>query len=244
MNIRALRSRLRRAPLYLWRLRVALTPRRVFVTVAVAAVVLGVVGWVLLGSRLLVVRTVQVAGADRVSVSQIRAAASVRLGTPLVRVDVGEVRRRVEAIRRVESAHVQRRWPSTLRISVRERVPIAVVRQGERYLLLDHHGVKVATVPSAPESVPVLEVAEPSPDDPATRAALTVLHGLPERLVSKVTTVYAPVPTEVRLRLRGGDRVIWGNARRGAEKAHALMALLQQEAEVYNVSSPDVATTR
>src|SRR5437868_8162803 len=94
----------------------------------VALLVLGVLGavtWVLLGSRLLVVRHVEVAGTGLAPSDRVVAAAGVRLGVPMVRLDTGEVRVRVEELREVESAKVERHWPATVRITVRERVPVA-----------------------------------------------------------------------------------------------------------------------
>ena len=65
------------------------------------------------------------------------------LGTPLLQIDTDAVADRVAGIRRVASARVQREYPSTLRITIVERIPVggqglsrrtAPVRPGRRRL--------------------------------------------------------------------------------------------------------------
>src|SRR5262249_26720869 len=100
--------------------------------------------WVLFGSRLLVVRSVAVTGAHRGPAAEVLAAADVQAGTPLIRVNTGQIARRVEAIRQVASAIVARDWPDHLVITVRERVPVVAVRMaGGGYDLVDPDGVIV-----------------------------------------------------------------------------------------------------
>ena len=80
--------------------------------------VLGTAAWVLLGSRLLVARHIDVVGARLVPRDRVLAVARVRLGEPLIRLDTGAVRDRVEAVQEVETVRVERRWPATVRIVV------------------------------------------------------------------------------------------------------------------------------
>ena len=64
------------------------------------------VAWALLGSKLLVVRSVVVNGTQLVPASQVRAAAAIPSGVPMIRVDTGAAASRVEAITQVQSAQV------------------------------------------------------------------------------------------------------------------------------------------
>ncbi|MFL1429684.1 MULTISPECIES: cell division protein FtsQ/DivIB, partial [unclassified Nocardiopsis] len=67
-----------------------------------------VVTWILLGSRLLVVRDVAVTGLDRVGREEVVSAVDVPTGTPLIRVDLEEGADRVGGLALVESATVSR----------------------------------------------------------------------------------------------------------------------------------------
>ncbi|MGH3320217.1 MAG: cell division protein FtsQ/DivIB [Streptosporangiaceae bacterium] len=206
--------------------------------------VLAVLCWVVFFSRILAVSEVQVVGDSRVPRSAVVKAADIRLGAPLARVDLAAVADRVAGLRRVAEVDVHRRWPGTVRIGVTEREPVAAARVGSGYVLYDRDGVSLDTVRKRPRHMPVLRVGDPSASDPTTRAALAVVSALPDRLAAKVRTVSADGSDEVRLRLRGGAKVEWGSPRRSEEKARALSALLKKHADLYNVSSPDVVTTR
>lgn len=222
--------------------RLPFDPWKAAVAVLVVAAVVVVLGWVLLSSRLLVVRQIQVAGEHRVARAQVVEAAQVPLGAPLARIELGGVERRVELIQQVESARAEREWPSTLRVTIIERTPVAAVREGSTYQLVDRFGVVVTEARRRPSDMPLVDDVDAR--DPSTQAALTVVDTLPAALLRKVKVVEAPGPTEVTLQLRGGRTVVWGGPERSAEKARTLAALLKRDAKVYDVSSPEVATTR
>jgi cell division protein FtsQ len=219
--------------------------------VAVALLVLGVLGaaaWVLLGSRLLVVRTVEVTGTKLAPRDRIVATAGIRLGLPMARVGTGSVESRLERMREVEAARVERRWPATVTIAIRERVPVVTVERNGRHYQLDRYGVAVADGQSRPQGLPTLSAAAPGPTDASTLAALRVLHALPGRLRGEVQGVEAPSPEAVTLRLAGGRSVVWGPAERSDEKIRLVDALRRtaagRAARTIYVSAPEVVTTR
>ncbi|MCO5967241.1 cell division protein FtsQ/DivIB [Actinoallomurus soli] len=218
-----------------------------FVGLFVAGV-LGTATWVLLGSRLLVVRHIDVTGERLVSREEVLAAARVRLGEPLARLDTGVVRDRVEMVQAVETARVERRWPTTVRIVVRERTPIVVAQRGNRYLQIDRYGVTVVTSAARPRGLPVIDVANPTQSDPALRAGLSVVQGLPSWLGRQVVGVDVPSTEAVSLRLADGVTVVWGAAERGPEKLRLLHGLLgaspRRGVQTIDVSSPEVVTTK
>jgi cell division protein FtsQ len=209
---------------------------------------LGVLAWVLLGSRLLVVRNVEVTGTKLAPRDRIVATAGIRLGLPMARLGTGAVRSRLERMREVESAQVERRWPATVRIVIRERVPVVSVERGGRFYQLDRYGVAVADGPSRPQGLPALSSPAPGPTDASTLAALKVLHALPDRLRSQVAAVEAPSPESVTLRMAGGRTVVWGPAERSEEKVRLVDALRRtpagRAARTIDVSAPEVVTTR
>ncbi|WP_460364718.1 cell division protein FtsQ/DivIB, partial [Actinocorallia lasiicapitis] len=179
---------------------------------------------------------------------QVADAAQVRIGAPLARVDTGAVARRIAALREVEGVTVDRGWPTTLVITVRERRPVAVFPSAQGFAQVDAFGVTVITSRDRRGNLPVLAVAQPGPGDPATKAALGVLTALPTRLSSRLVTIEALSPQNVVLRLGGGITVVWGSAERPKEKVKLLDALLRTRAgrlaHTIDVSAPGVVTTR
>lgn len=214
----------------------------------VFAAVLGLACWVVLSTPLISVRDVHVDGVRLVPRERVISAASIAKGTPMARVDLEAVRRGVLSIQEVESATVVREWPDALRVTVRERTPVAVVTSGGVRRQIDRFGVTVLVTEEAPTGLPRLTVDRPDAGDPATRAALAVLGVLPPDISGRLIEVEAPSPEAVTLRLRSGPTVVWGAPERGPEKLRALRALLwspkSHRAKRIDISSPEVVSTR
>ncbi len=200
-------------------------------------------GLLLYFTPIMAVRDVVITGVGAVSQEEITAAAAVKQGTPLLQVDTDEVAERVATIRRVATARVQREYPSTLRITVVERVPLVVKDFPDGPHLFDRDGVDFATGPP-PANLPYLEADNPGPSDPATKAALEVMTALPPEVAAQVARVSAPSVASITLTLVDGREVVWGTTDRTQEKAQKLAALLTQPGHTYDVSSPDLPTVK
>jgi cell division protein FtsQ len=224
-------------------------PRRrrkaVLVTLAAVAMV-AVAIWALLGSSLLVVRSVSVTGAGAVPRAEVLRAAGIKPGTPLIRVDTAAVARRVDRITQVQSAQVSRDWPDIVVIMIRQRTPVFAVASGGGFALVDKFGVVVSHAASRPPGTVLFDTAaDPSSlrGNRAVQAAVTVLHELPPRIRRQVRAVAAPSPDAVTLDLRQGVTVLWGGTDRAAAKAAELVILMRTRASFYNLSDPNTAVT-
>ena len=213
-----------------------------------AVVIVGVMAWALLGSSLLVVRSVRVAGNGKaVSAGQVLAAARVTRGQPLIWVDTGAISRRVGQLRQVQSAQVSKDWPTTLVITVQLRKPVFALPVHGSYALVDPFGVSVRDVTRKPPGLPVLTVNTTSRSlrgSPAVRAAAAVLGELPRQIAKQVRGVTTGGPNDVSVELANGSVVVWGGAERGRIKARELRVLIRRHARVYDVSGVGTAMTR
>jgi cell division protein FtsQ len=204
---------------------------------------LAAAGWVLLGTGLLGVRSVEVVGASRVSTAEVLAAAAVRPDEPLASLDAAAIAGRVAALPAVRSAVVVRQWPRAVRITVHERVPAAVRLEGSSFALVDRSGVVFGVVSKRPPGLPLVS-APVDAGAPALRAALDVLAAVPRVLAGQVLEVRAATPDQVTLRLTRKRTVMWGSPERSRRKAAVLAALMTRPAKIYDVSAPDAPTTR
>ena len=202
------------------------------------------VGWVLLASSWLAVDRVVVTGGGRLADEQVRAAVDVPPGTPLARVDTGDVADAVRELPAVAGVDVGRSWPGTLRVAVRERTVAAGVQRDGEVELVDADGVGFASEPSLPPGVVRLEVEDAGPGDPTTRAALAVTGALPDELRRQVLAVSAEDPDSVVLRLQGDQQVVWGAPGETGTKATAALALLKTPGGVIDVSTPGLVVRR
>ena len=211
-----------------------------WVVLALVVVLAAVAVWVVWFSSLLTVKEVRVLGAVDVSADSVRQAAGVPASIQLVRVDADGIAERVGAIPRVASVEVRRGWPDVLVVVVTERVPLAVTRDGAAWTYLDVTGARFGTVNAVPRGMPLVSAV----NDTAMASALGVYSALPQAVAARVATVAARSRDDVVLTLSDGTRVQWGNADESAKKAAVLLALLKVKATSYDVSAPDLPTTR
>ncbi len=216
---------------------------RLVVWLILLTVVSVILGLVLYFTPVMSARSVVVTGTGAVTREEVIDVAQVRPGTPLLQIDTDEVADRVAGIRRVASARVQREYPSALRITIVERIPVVVKDYPDGPHLFDRDGVDFATGPPPP-GLPYIDVDNPGPADPATRAALQVMTALRPEVVAQVGRIAAPSVASITLTLADGRTVVWGTTDRTDEKAEKLAALLTQPGRVYDVSSPDLPTVK
>ena len=186
--------------------------------------------------------TVIVSGEDGtlVTADSVRSSIASFEGVPLTRLSTSAVARAVESNVAVRSATVSRRWPTSLRISVSMRTPMAVEATTGGYQLVDDQGVAFQQVASAGD-YPVVTL----PEDRGVGAAdiASVLGALDDSTRSQVAAVTS-TGTQVSFTLRGGQVVKWGTNADAPQKARVLATLLANvKATTYDVSSPNHPVT-
>ncbi len=214
-----------------------------YVVAAVVLVGLLVGGvWLFLFSSALAVQTVDVQGEAVLKPAEVRAVAGLTDGEPLARVDLDDVRTRVQSLALVRSAEVTRQWPDTVVIEIEERVAIAVVEIGGELRGLDVDGVVFDEYAKQPPGLPRVETSTDAGRE-ALREAAAVVSALPEELASLVDHVEVATVDQVRLVLRDERVVVWGSAEGSDVKAEVTQAALRErEGSVYDVSVPGQLT--
>lgn len=220
--------------------------RRGLIRLAVVLLVLGLIAgglWLAFFSATLSARQVAVRGERELTADQVRAAAAVELGRPMLRQDVKDIATRTVTLPAVESASVTRSWPNTITITVVERRPLLAVRQPYGFLLVDKSGVGFRTSPSVPNGVSLVDA------NPDNRPLLTdlgaVAKALPDKVSSRVTTMRATSPDDITLVLKSGVTVRWGNSSESKLKADIVTVLVKKHPRTsIDVSSPHNPTTR
>ncbi|MEU3286944.1 cell division protein FtsQ/DivIB [Streptomyces longwoodensis] len=230
---------------------------RTIIILAIALVVCGGgVTWLLYGSPWLRAERVSVSGTDVLTPRQVREAADVPVGQPMVSLDTDTIAARVRrALPRVDRVDVTRSWPHGIRLEVTERAPVLLLagtgRKAGTFTEVDDDGVRFATVPRAPKGVPLLALAA-SPrgsasaslrrfgEDRLMREAVRVAGDVPAAVARVTRTVKVRSFDAVSLELGDGRTVAWGSSEQGAAKARALTALMKAspDARHFDVSVP------
>jgi cell division protein FtsQ len=207
---------------------------------AVVAVLVVAAVWLVWFSPVLAVTEVRVLGATSVPVDEVRESAGRQLGVPLARVDVDGIAERVGAIPQIGAVEVRRGWPDVLVVVVTERTPLAVVRSDGGFAYVDATGAEYGQLPSRPASLPLVRAAGPE----ALASAVGVLDAIPADHRANITGVVAATPDDVVLKWKSGAQVQWGSPDRSGRKLDVLLALMKRKAGFYDVSAPDLPTTR
>ncbi|KRE60343.1 peptidase S33 [Arthrobacter sp. Soil736] len=202
-------------------------------------------------SPVLAVRTVTVSGTKLLKPVQIQAALKPLLGTPLPQVSDEDVNALLKPLVQIKSVTTQAHPPSVLVVQVHERVPVALVKRGKEYLLVDVDGVRLGAT-ADPESVklPVIDGGAGTIGKDLFQATTAVLGALPATVLARLSNASAKSVDAVELKLVDGQTIIWGNAGERELKARVLEALLKVPADpanpvnIYDVSVPRHPVTR
>ena len=228
---------------------------------ALAAMALAAgVAW-LIRTPLFGLSAVRVDGTQAVAEAQVLEASKVRIGEPYLGLDLAAIRDRVAALPRVAAVQVTRDYPSSLRIAVTERPPVASVSDGSAYWLVAADGTVLDPVGGQPADLPyVASVPLPDGVGPGSRLppgnelanALTALGGMDPQLKRQVTGVNARTLDSLEFTLKDGTRVLYGLAVDQRAKDAAVQLIRRtlkregreaQRIDVRNPSAPTVTAT-
>lgn len=196
----------------------------------------------------LALQTITVEGAARVPADQIIAALQPQLNKPLPLVDMGAVRKAVEAQPLVKSYSTVAVPPHSLVIKIVERSPIGYLVMDGNLVMVDPAGVVLEQSTERTPGIPILTVEGSSAQSKGFTAAVDVINSLPAALAGQLDEVIANTTDDVTLVLTGGARVFWGGPENAAMKNRVLSQLLAVNpvgsVSEYDVSSPKTAVVR
>jgi cell division protein FtsQ len=233
---------------------------------ALAAVALAVGVGYLIRTPLFGLSAVRVEGTEAVAPAEVLEASKVRIGEPYLGLDLNAIQARVAALPRVAAVRVTRDYPSSLRITVTERAPVASVSSGavfagSIYWLVAADGTVLDAAASRPADLPYV-ASVPLPDGVQAGSrlppgnelanALTALGGMAPQLKRQVAGVDARTLDSLEFRLEDGTRVLYGLAVDQPAKDAAVLLVRRtlkregreaQRIDVRNPSTPTVKAT-
>ena len=213
---------------------------RTIIILGVTLILLGAGAvWLLYGSQWLRVERVSVSGTGVLTPAQVREAAEVPLGAPMISVDTDAIEARLRTkLPRIDTVDVVRSWPDGIGLKVVERTPVLIVQKGGNFVEVDRDGVRFAMVSRAPNGVPGLQLRLASSgsaaaslrrfgEDRLVREAVRVAGALPAGVRHETRAVKVLSYDDISLELNGGRTVDWGSSEQGALKARTLTALMK-----------------
>jgi cell division protein FtsQ len=228
----------------------AVRGRRLVAGVIAAAVAIVATSLVVSRSSLLQLRHLEVVGTTSLTRAEVVRLAGLSSSTNVLWFDQGAVERRLESDPWVATATVSRRLPGTIRISVVERAPVAMIRDDRGFTIVATDGVALSTLeadPALPEIV-VVDGSSVRWGNAQARAAaaraIAALEGGRRPAVVRAVVLAGTLTVE----LDGGTRVEFGEPIGIDAKAAAARRILRwattQRAPVarVNVIAPDSPT--
>ncbi|MGW6173390.1 cell division protein FtsQ/DivIB [Arthrobacter sp. NPDC055138] len=226
------------------------TRRRLLIAAGTVVVLLAVMTSVIFLSPALAVKTITVDGAELTDSGTLSEALEPLKGIPLARVGEREVAAHVDHFPAVESVEVVAKPPSELHVRIIERTPVAVLKDGKKFVLIDESGKALASVRKRSEAkLPLIDGANAAEDSDVFASITGVLGALQPEVLKQLEHASARSVDSVELQLTNGQKVLWGNAGQQELKATVLQALLQAKgvkgkASVIDVSTPTRPVTR
>lgn len=213
--------------------------RRAFAIVAgCVALVLAVVA-ALPFTPAMPVDDVNVEGAVNLPAEEVTSLSGVEAGTPMGRVDVRRAAQDVAANPWVDSVTVKRNWPNAVDVTVVEHTPVAWIDQGGEPHLINSEGMDFVVAQPPVGAVQLVGISE---------------EQLPKavEVASAITDVARPQVRELTrdgdhsfvLKLDGDRTVTWGASEDNRNKALALETVLQLDGKTFNISNPELVTSR
>lgn len=189
----------------------------------------------------LAVQDVVVEGRQNTSLELIRNALGVERGDPILGLDLAAARARLEALPWVESAHVERRLPGTIRVRLVERRAFAIWQHEGRFAIVDRTGAVVATDRLDAYGELPLIVGAGAPQHAA--AMLDLLDSYPEIRVRTVALVRV-AERRWNLRLVSGADALLPEGQEAAalerlDELHRAHALLDRPLAALDLRLPD-----
>ena len=195
-----------------------------------ALICVAIAGAGLTSTSLFHAKSIGVEGERHLSERQVLRIAGIDDDTNVFRLDEGAVRRRLERDPWIANAIVSADLPSSVSITVLERVPVAVAlteEDGRQLIAGDGTPLGAAAAGSAlPEVRLVGEPGQPGPAFDAVAAGAGVAAGMPPAIRSQVELVVIGSDGIITLHLTDGVTVTYGGPDEFEAKAEAIAAIL------------------
>ena len=204
------------------------------------AIIAGVAWWLLYFSHWFVVTQITVLGAKRVPADQVSAVANSAINQPLITIKLKDIQKEVEKIAEVDSASVERGWPHTVLVTIKERKPIAVAMSHGRYVLVDDRGF--AAGPKLADRPKGFKVIDGVASTPGMASAVAILKEIPKTW--KIDWIGVRSQDSVVVHLKNGADITFGSGESAKQKVRVAEALLANKYKVIDVSAPDAPTVR
>ncbi|WP_448856321.1 cell division protein FtsQ/DivIB [Corynebacterium camporealensis] len=184
-----------------------------------------------------------VRGNQHLAVEEVEEMTGVELESNLVRVDVHDAATGVAQHPWVASATVSRSLPNTLVVELQEREAVAFRKDRDGDHLIDASGNEFVIDTPPENSVELTGDLESGSEEMAD--AVEAVAALPPEIRAQVRELEVEGKDALNFHLNDDRTVFWGSSNEDNEnKALAFETVLKMEGQHWNISNPDLVTSR
>ncbi len=185
------------------------------------------------------VDSVNVEGAVNLPAEEVEGLSGVQPGTPMGRVDVRGAAQKVAGNPWVDTVTVKRNWPNAVDVTVVEHTPVAWIDQGGEPHLINSEGKDFVVAQPPVGAVQLVGISEDQ-----LPKAVEVASAITDPARPQVRELTRDGDHSFVLKLDGDRTVTWGASEDNRNKALALETVLQLDGKTFNISNPELVTSR
>ncbi len=207
------------------------------------SIIILVAGFILVSSSLFEIDTITVEGNLHLQAEEIRSASGIVPGTNIFQAQTREAEDRLEALPAIRKAELVREFPSTVRIIVEERVPVALLNIHGEFWEVDVEGVPVRKKGKGWDGLPVITGVQFG--NPNLQRTLEAVEKLPKEVVAGLSEVWFGNDLRLILYTFDGIEIRLGQLERLEQKGVLLLEVLAlvrddgRKVEYIDLSEPD-----
>jgi len=205
--------------------------------IAVVAIVVLLGSFQLLRSGLFNVKKTEISGSKFVAPVKIIEVCGVNENTNLLRVPTKELRKKILKDPWVKDVTIKRALPSTLRIEIVERVPVALLSHGGKFYLVDENLFVVAerqyaddmTVPTITDlTIEKVKVGDMLINDSLVNA-ISCLNSMEPSFRKTINLISASSIDKLSLYNKDNVEILYGEAKPAVDKNKVLQTILKEQ---------------
>ncbi len=201
----------------------------------VFVIIVLVSGFTLLNSPVFEVRRVLVQGNCFLSEERILAVADISPGANIFKLKIADIMSNLEQLPMIKETRVARSLPSSIVITVVERVPLGLLPAKEGFIKVDEDGIYLDREEAGAPGLPVITGTEVDPDTPGQvlkserlSSALAVIKELPAEAGANLAEVHVGADGQINIYTTEGYQCRFGLPQEIQEKGRILQQVLSE----------------
>ena len=215
-----------------------LKKKKIKIRIAVILLLVAAICTIML-SPLFNIKEIMVEGNSKTKTDLVLSTSSIKTDTNIFQINIKKSKQYIKAIPYIDSAHIYRKLPDKVTISVTERIPVCYIKHGTGFILIDRQGRFLEILKDKPEKLPEitgLKIKSVKPGDSLGSEYSENLSALNElitefknlEIFERVSEINIKNPENLVFKFDGNKKIIMGENFRIDYKLMMLKATIEE----------------